>query len=482
MRNCIETIKRLTAAVPFDEMEDGAAEAGFIGISDMLHAPLEPGERRSDILLNYEIDPVTELPNPTGTHALLDAVIHQAQRFGHKIGVALVDLDDFQVINEAAGHRRATTLLRAVGKRLLGARANVFVGYLGGDRFLVFSPLVAGTGARPLAEELVYSLLTPFVVGSFVRSITVSIGTCHFPRDGASAATLIVNAEAAVSRAKLAGRDCVREFHPDMMQVIRRRALLEPGLRGAIAKGELKVFYQPQFGCATGAMVGTEALLRWNHPDLGPISPAEFIPIAERSNLIVELGSWVLMRACQDTMAIAARSGCVLNVAVNVSMRQFNDPRFPEVVRRALDQTGLPAENLELEITESVLAQDIEESAHSMRAIADMGVQLSIDDFGTGFSSLSYLQRLPIKKLKLDRSFIHPLTEKKKVLAQAVFSLSRACGLTVLAEGVEEVVEYEWLCGAGCDQVQGYLLGRPMPIAALEKFLPYPPATSQDAA
>lgn len=483
MRNCIEKVKFLTTEVSSDEIEKRVGEFCSSGIApDILQSSLGLDDRRTDMLLNYEIDPVTDLPNRIGTHALLDAVIHQAQTFGHQLGVALVDLDDFQVITEAAGHTCANELLRAVGKRLLGARAGVFVGYLGGDRFLVFSPLVAGTGARPLAEELVYSLLTPFVVGNFVRAITVSIGTCNFPRDGAAAATLIVNAEAALSRAKLAGRDCVREFHSEMMHVIRRRALLEPGLRGAIAKGELKVFYQPQFGCDTGGIVGAEALLRWNHPDLGAISPAEFIPISERSNLIVELGTWVLMRACEDTMTLAEHSGCVLNVAVNVSMRQFNDPRFPEVVRHALEVTGLPAQNLELEITESVLAQDIEESAHSMKAIADMGVQLSIDDFGTGYSSLSYLQRLPIRKLKLDRSFIHPLTEKKKVLAQAVFSLARACGLTVLAEGVEEVGEYEWLCLAGCDQVQGYLIGRPMPLTALRNFLPCPPANSEDAA
>lgn len=483
MRNRIEMLKLHTAEVSSDVIKRRVGEVGLCGIGpDIFHPSLGPADRRHDILLNYDIDPVTELPSRIATHALLDAVIRQAHSFGHQIGVALVDLDDFQVITEAAGHACANDLLRAVGKRLMGARASVFVGYLGGDRFLVFSPLVVGTGARPLAEELVYSLLTPFVLGDSVRAITVSIGTCDFPRDGASAAALIINAEAALSRAKLAGRDCVREFHAGMMHVIRRRALLEPGLRGAIAKGELAVFYQPQFDCDTGAMVGTEALLRWNHPDLGPISPAEFISIAERSNLIVELGTWVLMRACEDTMTIAARSGCALNVAVNVSMRQFNDPRFSEVVRHALDVTGFPAKNLELEITESVLAQDIEESAHSMKAIADMGVQLSIDDFGTGYSSLSYLQRLPIKKLKLDRSFIHPLTEKKKVLAQAVFSLARACGLTVLAEGVEEAGEYEWLCHAGCDQVQGYLVGRPMPLAALEKILPYPPAKSRDAA
>jgi len=480
MRNCIEKVKLLTAEVSSHEIDQRVGDVGLIRIaSEILCSPLGLEKRRPDLLLNYEIDPVTELPNRLGIHALLDAVIPQAHNCGHQIGVALVDLDDFQVITEAVGPTCAKELLRAVGKRLLGASAGVFVGYLGGDRFLVFSPLVAGTGARPLAEELVYSLLTPFVVGNFVRAITVSIGTCNFPRDGVAAATLVVNAEAALSRAKLAGRDCVRAFHSEMMHVIRRRALLEPGLRGAIAKEELRVFYQPQFDCGTGAMVGAEALLRWNHPELGAISPAEFIPIAERSNLIVELGSWVLMRACEDTMAIAASSGCVINVAVNVSMRQFNDPGFPEIVRHALDVTGLPAQNLELEITESVLAQDIDESAHSMKAIADMGVQLSIDDFGTGYSSLSYLQRLPIKKLKLDRSFIHPLTEKKKILAQAVFSLARACGLTVLTEGVEEVGEYEWLCHAGCDQAQGDLIGRPMPLTALEKLLRYRPAKCQ---
>ncbi len=482
MRTCIEKAKLFGAQASAGNKGERGGEPGFAAtVPDTLELPHGHRDRRPDILSNYEMDPVTGLPNRTGTHALLDSVVRQAQRCGRNIGVALVDLDDFQVISEAVGHLCANDLLKAVGQRLQAASVNIIVGYLGGDRFLVFFPLVAGTGVGVLAEELVDSLLSPFVVGDFVRAITASIGTCIAPHDGAVAPTLIRNAEAALSRAKLAGRDCVRAFHSEMRHVTGRRALLEPGLRTAVATGALHVFYQPQFSCDTSGMVGTEALLRWNHPDLGPISPAEFIPIAERSKLIVELGSWVLLRACEDTMRIAARSGCPLNVAVNVSMRQFNDPSFPEVVRRTLEMTGLRAENLELEITESVLAQDIEESAHSMSAIADMGVQLSIDDFGTGYSSLSYLQRLPIKKLKLDRSFIHPLTEKKKVLAEAVFALARACGLTVLAEGVEEAGEYEWLCHAGCDQVQGFLMGRPMPLAALEEALLYKPYKPQYA-
>lgn len=454
----------------------------FTVSGEMARARHGAGERRPDTVSNADIDPITGLPNRAGTLVLLDAAIRQTHGIGHGTGVALVDIDDFQAVREALGHAWSEALLKEVGKRLLAARADVVVGYLGGDRFLVFAPLAAHSGMSALADMLVASLLLPVVVGRFARAITVSIGTCCSPHDGAVAPTLIVNAEAALSGAKRAGRDCIHAFHAAMLHVIRRRALLEPGLRTALANGELDVFYQPQFGCHTGGMVGAEALLRWQHPELGPISPAEFIPIAERSNLIVELGSWVLMRACADTMTIAARSGCARNVAVNVSMRQFNDPGFPEIVRRTLEVTGLRAENLELEITESVLAQNIDACVDSMRAIADMGVQLSIDDFGTGYSSLSYLQRLPIKKLKLDRSFIHPLTEKKKVLAQAVFSLARACGLTVLAEGVEEAGEYDWLCHAGCDQVQGYLVGKPMPLAELEVALLYRCARSRNVA
>lgn len=431
----------------------------------------ELGAHGSEGLCNYEYDTMTGRSNRTFIHVLLDAVIQQARSSGRGLGIALVDLDDFKVLSETVAYTYAQELLKLVAQRLSCLRADVVVGHLGGDRFLVFAVLAIAEKISLLAGELVKKLSTPFFVANAERAITVSVGTCCYPNDGAQAPALIRYAEAALSRAKQAGRECVREFKAEMISVVQRRAVLQPELRKAIDTRTLRVFYQPKFSRKTCNMVGVEALLRWEHPVRGSILPEEFIGIAERSNLIVELGIWVLRKACKDTVSMMSRSGVPLTVAVNVSMHQFNDTNFSNIVKTILRQSGLPPENLELEITESVLAQDIAETASAMEAISDCGVILSIDDFGTGYSSLSYLQRLPIKKLKLDRSSIQTLTEKNKLLAQAVFTLAHEFDLVVVAEGVEGIGEYTWLCDAGCDEVQGFLLGRPMHLNSLSALL-----------
>ena len=253
-----------------------------------------------------------------------------------------------------------------------------------------------------------------------------------------------------------------------MIRATQRRAQLERDLRRAIDCGGLAVAYQPQFAIGSGALVGAEALLRWQHPEHGHVGPDEFIPIAEDTGLIVELGSWVLERACADIAALDRLGGAHLQIAVNVSARQFREPDFADRVERILSLTGLAPARLELELTESVLMKDRNAAIGFMRAMRALGVRLSIDDFGTGYSSLSYLQSFPIDQLKIDRSFVRPLPDEGQVLVNAVIGLAHGFGLTVVAEGVEDDAQLTWLEQAGCDYVQGYLLGRPMPLAALQ--------------
>jgi EAL domain-containing protein (putative c-di-GMP-specific phosphodiesterase class I) len=268
--------------------------------------------------------------------------------------------------------------------------------------------------------------------------------------------------------AKGAGRNRLGRFRREMIMAAQRRAQLERDLRRALAQRTLDVVYQPQFDCASGRMLGAEALVRWRHPEHGPIGPDEFIPIAEDSGLITELGAWVLEQACTDILALSEQSALPLGVAVNVSARQFRDDGFTTVVRDILARTGMPSARLELELTESVLMEDVGRAVDVMQAIRRLGVRMSIDDFGTGYSSLAYLQAFPIDQLKLDRSFVRPLPQDGATLAGAVIGLAHSFNLTVVAEGVETAEQLSWLRAAGCDVAQGYLLGRPMALAALQ--------------
>ena len=260
-------------------------------------------------------------------------------------------------------------------------------------------------------------------------------------------------------------------FHPDMIRATQRRAQLERDLRRAVDSGGLTVFYQPQFAFGSMGLTGVEALLRWQHPQHGYIGPDEFIPLAEDTGLIVDIGQWALERACTDIAALDHAGGARLQVAVNVSARQFREPDFARSVAAILARTGLAPERLELELTESVLMKDRNAAIGFMQAMRALGVRLSIDDFGTGYSSLSYLQSFPIDQLKIDRGFVRPLPADGEVLVSAVIGLAHGFGLTVVAEGVENAEQLAWLEKAGCDYAQGYLLGRPMPLAALRTRL-----------
>lgn len=410
-------------------------------------------------------DPVTDLPNRRASHEALATSVER----GERVGLLLIDLDNFKVVNDTAGHAAGDALLRQVAALLRAQiRDTDLVARIGGDEFVVIvEPLRSADELDALGQRIIGALQRPVPLDGLEFVATASIGAAVFPDDAATAAELVSNADTALYEAKGAGRNQLSRFRREMIVAAQRRAQLERDLRRALEQQALEVFYQPQFDCAAGTMIGVEALVRWKHPEHGYIGPDEFIPIAEESGLIAELGSWVLRQACADVLALSAHTGAALSVAVNVSARQFRDNEFLHVVQAILASSGLPAERLELELTESVLMDDVTRAVDFMHAIRRLGVRMSIDDFGTGYSSLSYLQSFPIDQLKLDRSFVRPLPEGGATLASAVIALAHGFKLTVVAEGVETAEQLAWLQAAGCDVVQGYLLGRPMPIGAL---------------
>jgi EAL domain-containing protein (putative c-di-GMP-specific phosphodiesterase class I) len=347
---------------------------------------------------------------------------------------------------------------------------------MGGDEFtLVLSELKDPQDALRVAQKLLDALKAPFHVDAYELFVTASVGISVYPRDGKDAVTLQRNADNAMYRAKYRGRSSCQFFTPDLGAAALERLEIETALRRAIDHGELALSYQPQAELS-GKLAGLEALLVWNHPKLGIIPPLQFIPIAEESGLIVPLGSWVLTEACRQNSAWVRRGYQVVKVAVNVSPMQFARADFVEMVAQALSQSGLHPSLLELELTESVVMRDVEESARQMERLRALGVSISIDDFGTGYSSLSYLRRLPIDTLKIDRSFLKELESDDTTLplVQAIISVAHSLRLTVVAEGVENQKQLDALRSVGCDKIQGFFVRGPLSVQDIERLLAKP--------
>jgi diguanylate cyclase (GGDEF)-like protein len=433
------------------------------GLSRKTRARVAAAERQLDYMAHT--DHVTQLPNRHSTYARLTADLERAQAQGQHLALLLVDLDNFKVVNDTAGHAAGDELLKQVAAALVSAvRSCDLVGRIGGDEFAIIAgPVADRATALAVAAKVTQTLQKPFQLDCGEFFATASVGFCLYPDDAASMSELVSSADTALYHAKHGGRNRLAEFVPAMTAATQRRAALERELRHAIEQRQLAVHYQPQFSCATGELIGVEALLRWRHPKHGPISPAEFIPIAEDSGLIVPLGSWVLRRACEDVAAWEQAGAPPLMVAVNMSARQLREPNFIDDVIRALSQSGLAPERLELELTESLLMEDLASAVSFMEEVRALGVRLAIDDFGTGYSSLAYLQSFPINQLKVDRSFVQLLPHSGETVIQAILALAHGFGLSVVAEGVEEQTQLDWLREAGCDLVQGFLLGKPMP-------------------
>ena len=435
------------------------------------NARMARAERELDYLAYT--DPVTSLPNRRSSYVALERAIDSGAKFGQQFAVLIIDLDNFKTVNDTAGHGAGDQLLRKVGSALSTAvRPSDLVGRIGGDEFAVISaPVRDRDQAFAIASAVIAAFRQPFLLGGAEVFVTVSVGVSVFPEDATALSELLSSADIALYHAKLSGKNRFSGFVPEMTLAAQRRVRIERDLRKAMERDELEVFYQPQFDCITETIVGFEALARWPHAERGYIPPSDFIPVAEECGLIGELGLWVLRRACMDTVAWSKASGRALGLAVNVSARQLRERAFVDQVGQILRETGLPAAQLELELTESFLMGDVEAALAFMRALREMGVKLSIDDFGTGYSSLSYLQSFPIDRLKIDRSFVQLLPEDGFTMTSAIISLAHGFDLSVVAEGVEAQSQLSWLQGAGCDYVQGYLMARPMPASAVRTLL-----------
>jgi diguanylate cyclase (GGDEF)-like protein len=382
--------------------------------------------------------------------------------------VLFIDLDKFKVINDSLGHAVGDKVLRVVGERLRhGVRRKDLVGRLGGDEFAVVTLDARNSGnVSAIAEHIQAGLAQPIVVDGRQLRINASIGIVMASSgDPRTADDLIRDAEVAMYQAKMRGSGRYEFFDVALRKRVQRRLQLEQDLRNALSAGELWVAYQPVMDIQSTRMVGVEALLRWNHPHHGSISPAEFIPIAEESELIDLIGAYTLQTTTREMVKRRVEQGLTIELAVNLSARQLDDPELVSKVRRALRITGLPPSTLCLEVTETALMKDATSAAAKLNALRDLGIRLAIDDFGTGYSSLAKLIHLPLDALKIDQSFVSELESSRdaEVIVTSIIAMAHAVGLVVIAEGVENARQLEILRRLECDQAQGFYFGRPVP-------------------
>ncbi|PZA11403.1 diguanylate cyclase [Rhodopseudomonas palustris] len=421
-------------------------------------------------------DSLTDLPNRTMFRQRLENELQRAGR-GEPFALLYIDIDEFKSINDTLGHPVGDELLKQVAVRLRDCVREIdFVARLGGDEFAVIQIAVSGADdATALVDRIYESIRQPYQCLGHQLSTDASIGIAIGPRDGADLDQLVKNADLAMYSAKAEGRRTFRFFEPEMDAAAKTRRQLEFDLRSAIAEHGFEIHYQPLVDLRSGAITGCEALLRWRHPTRGMISPAEFIPIAEDTGLINEIGAWTLATACSE----AAKWDSDITLAVNISPVQFRQPSLALLVASVLGAAGLPAERLELEITEAVLIHDDDAALNTLTQLRGLGVKISLDDFGTGYSSLSYLQRFPFDKIKIDRSFIDVIdtTEGSTAIVQAVVNIAAARRMTTTAEGVETPRQREILSTLGCTQMQGWLFSPAVPATAFRKLLDSHPST-----
>jgi diguanylate cyclase (GGDEF)-like protein/PAS domain S-box-containing protein len=415
-------------------------------------------------------DALTDLANRNLLQDRLTQAIAQGKRNAAPVAAVFLDVDHFKLVNDSLGHTVGDEMLRLVARRLRASvRESDTVARLGGDEFVLVLPGKAAGSAfeadiTALVDKLLSQMSQPLTLAGREVRPTCSIGVAVFPQDGDDADTLLRNADAAMYRAKELGRNRFQFFTADVHERIRRRVELESSLRLALERNEFELHYQPQVGLRGGAVIGVEALLRWRHPQHGLVFPGQFIAFAEETGLIVPIGRWVLREACRQNKSWQDAGLPRIPVAVNMSARQCEQPDMHEVVASILDETGLHPGYLELEITESISMADPDQSVPLMQRLKDTGVKLSIDDFGTGFSNLSYLRRFPVDRLKIDLSFVREITSDPGSLAisEAIITMSHSLNLEVVAEGVETLGQLELLNARDCDFIQGYLFSPPL--------------------
>ena len=424
--------------------------------------------RQAQSKLNYLAyhDPLTGLSNRRSFIERLEESLRESARRDEQLAVLFIDLDQFKQVNDSLGHGVGDELLIAVAARLSEhVRLIDMLARLGGDEFICLMEGVRSEDdVEILAREVIGAFELPFVLGDHELFLTASVGICLSPSDGDSVLDLMRNADTAMYRAKALGRGNFHFYTPEMTRDAQERIRMENLLRRALDNGELSVHLQPQVETRSGRLVGAEALVRWNSPELGLVMPMRFIPLAEDSGLIVGLGNWVLRESCRQVMQWR-RSGFDLpQVSVNLSVKQLERPEFIDVLRQILDETGMDAASLKLELTESVMMA-VGGAFDLLERLRDLGISLSLDDFGTGYSSLSYLKMLPVQQLKIDKSFVDGIGKNSgdEAIIRTVMELARSLDFQVIAEGVETVEQSEFLEALGCEQLQGHLHGKAMP-------------------
>ncbi len=445
---------------------------GFLGIAYDISE-----RKRADDYIRYlaHHDALTSLPNRTLLQDRLIIAIERARRFEHRVALMMVDLDHFKRINDSLGHHTGDQLLVVVAQRLSACvRSSDTVARMGGDEFvIVLSDVQMPEQIRMVAEKIVADISQPINIGHHQLQVTPSVGVSIFPDDGSDAITLLKNADTAMYAAKNHGRSNMQIFSLAMANSISERMEIEQALRHVLERNQLTLVFQPQISLTDYSIIGTESLLRWQHPEKGLISPAQFIPVAEESGFIVPIGEWVLHTACRQARRLEKIAGKPLLMSVNLSPRQLTQKNLVAIIRAALDGSGLAPSSLELEITENMLIHNSDEVSRQLQEIRALGVRIAIDDFGTGFSSLSYVTRFPIDRIKIDQSFIRNIIDdaNSEAVITAIIAMGHGLKLDVTAEGVETIAQRNFLLERGCQSIQGYLYSRPLGADEIERFL-----------
>lgn len=445
-------------------------------ISERVQAE-EVKRRQAEIIQHMAYyDSLTDLPNRRHLNEWLDKEMKQLCPADVSGTVLFIDLDDLKMVNDTYGHSCGDKIIIAAGTRIVaGAGENAFVARVGGDEFIVILP---GKDDREQITEVVQQISKALgrkheILGTHFH-MTASVGIAVYPADGDTAEEIIKNADNAMYAAKKSGKSCCRFYTVEMQNEAYEKMRLTSGLRYALKQGELSLVYQPQILTAQGTVTGFEALLRWNSLEHGPVSPAQFIPLAEQSSLIHKIGQWVLYEACQFARRLADQGRHGMHVAVNISSKQLAAADFIAVVRNAVRAAGIQPNQLELEITESLLMTSMEDATSKLGKLKAFGVRISLDDFGTGYSSLTYLRKLPVETLKIDKSFIDMITADghgAKIIG-SIINMAHALNMAVVAEGVETEQQLAYLADNGCDRIQGYIFSRPLPEAEAMKYQP----------
>jgi diguanylate cyclase (GGDEF)-like protein/PAS domain S-box-containing protein len=473
-----EITTQKTAELALQAAHAAAADAAMRLQATVARLDLEVKERqRFEQELRHQAmhDPLTGLPNRALLMDRIDQAIELARHRDQTLTLLFLDLDRFKLVNDSLGHAAGDELLRVMTRRLGRVmRLGDTLGRLGGDEFILLLTEPMPTSAfADLTDSLLRVVAEPVLVAEREVSVSCSMGYCVYPRDGADATTLVKHADAAMYGAKKDGGNRVWQYTTALSSRAGERLELETQLKQALQRDEFLLHYQPQVEITSGRIVGVEALIRWQHPLRGLLPPTQFIPLAEESGLIEPIGEWVLRTACAQAAAWRNNGLPALRMGVNVSARQFNNPALDSVVARVLADCGLPPEQLELEITESLSMKDPEESIRILASFKALGIGIAIDDFGTGYSNLVYLRRFPVQRIKLDRSFVSELgsASSSHAIVEAIVAMAHKLDLQVIAEGVETAEQRDQLLRYGCDELQGYWFSRPVDAATCGHLL-----------